>query len=195
MLKLKLNVKERGYVVNIPGLPAFRTPGKVDITNYKLPLILSILNNLGIKEYEISSADEKGEMVYTKKDLEINMKKDKSEIDISKIDERFNKLEKILYLLAEKESKKVIPEEQITKKLNTLEALTKKLLEKEAVQNIVYTNSKDKGNPTIEEIDDSFIPEININDLKLKGESTKTVDGDTESAEKAADMLSRLGGK
>jgi hypothetical protein len=194
MLKLKLHVKEKGYMVEIPGIPPFRSPGNVDITNIRLPLVLTTLNNLGVKEYEISSKDEGIETIYTKKDLEMKKKKKENNMDLSEINDRFNRLEKILYLLAEKDSKKSIPEEQITKKLNMLEVLTKKLLEREVVQNIVYTSSKE-GEPVIEDMSDSFVPTIDISDLKLKGESTKTVDGDIESAEKAADMLSRLGGK
>lgn len=194
MRKLKLNVKERGHLIEIPGLPAFRSPAKVDITNIKLQLVLTTLKNLGIKDYEITSKDDKEEIINTRKGFGGKEVTKNTSDELLKINERFDKLEKILSLLSEKDSKNTIPEEQITKKLNSLELLTKKILEKESVKEIIYSDKKSE--PIVEELEDSFIPDIDISDLKMKGETSKIkVEGDVDEAEEAAELLSRLGGK
>ena len=90
-------------------------------------------------------------------------------------------------------SEKRFSEEQITNKLNELGELTKKILEKESVREIVYTSSKEKSEtPIVEELDeDTFIPDIDISDMKLKGNLTESI-GELDDIESAVDMLSRL---
>ena len=187
---IKLNVKERGYVVTIPGISPFRTPAKVDITKVRMPLVVTTLNNLGIQNYEIIATQGDEKKIFTKKDFE-KPKKSKKQ-DLSKINERFNKLEKMLYTLVKKQSDKSPPQEQITNKLEELERLSKRILEKEAVREVVYTSSGEKDGPVIEELDDDkFIPDIDLSELDLKGSSSKKI-GEVDGAEEAADMLSRL---
>ena len=192
MITLKIN--EKGHLIELPGVAHFRSPAKVNISNIKLPLIITTLNNLGVRDYEIISREGDKEKIYTKKDFEKPKKKKKE--DLTKINERFNKIEKLLYALAKKDSKKHIPEEQITNKLKVLEELSQRILEKESIREIVYTSSKDTGKtPIIEELDeDTFIPTIDISDLKLKGGSSSEKIGEIEGAEEAADLLSRLKG-
>ena len=191
---IKLRVKEKGHMVHIPGAAPFRTPAKIDITNMKLSLVVTILNNNGISDFEITSTEDKERIVYTKKDFELTKQLEEPKQDLSEINDRFNKIEKMLYALSKKDSKKNIPEEQITNKLNALEELSKRILEKESVREIVYTSTKDRdGSPIVEELDeDTFVPEIDISDMELKGGSSAQTLGEIEGAEEAADMLSRL---
>jgi len=189
---IKLNVKEKGHILHIPGNAPFRTPAKVDITHMNLSMVITILNNNGITDFEITSTDGDEKRVYTKKDFEIGKEPPKQ--DLSKIDERFNKIEKMLYDLAKKKSKKSDPQEQITNKLNALEELSKRILERERVKEIVYTSKYDGDSkkPIIEELDeDTFVPEVDISKMELKGSSSEKI-GEIEGAEEAADMLSRL---
>ena len=190
---IKLNVKDRGLVIDIPGVSPFRTPAIVDISKVRMPLVITTLNNLGAKNYEIVASQGDEKKVFTSKDFV--KKKQKPQQDMSKINERFNKLENMLYaLLSKKQSNKVPSEEQITNKLVELERLSKRILEKEPVKEVVYTSSVEKDGPVIEELDDDkFIPDIDLTELELKGSSSKKV-GDIEGAEEAADMLSRLKG-
>lgn len=191
---IKLNVKERGHVVTIPGITPFRTPAKVDITKLRMPLVIATLNNLGINNYEIVASQGEERKVFTKKDFETKPKR--KEQDLSKINERFNKLENMMYaLLSKKQSNNFSSEEQITNKLRELEQLSKKILEKEAVKEIVYTSSEERKGPIIEELDDEkYIPDIDLTELELKGGTSSKKIGDVEGAEEAADMLSRLKG-
>lgn len=191
---ITLVVKEKGHMINIPGLAPFRTPAKIDVSHVKLNLIISSLNNVGIKDYEIVSKEDKKEIIYTIEDFEFPKKMEESSQDLNKIDERFNKIETILKnLLKKSSSKKTSSEEQITNKLNALEELSKKILEKESVKEIVYTSSKETSNkPTVEDLDDDlYIPNIYIDDMELKGSASEKI-GEVDDAEEAADMLSRL---
>lgn len=190
---ITLRVRDSGFVVELPGIASFRSPAKVDITNIKLAHVITVLRNLGVQDYEIISREGEKEKILTKKDFEKAKKKQKQ--DLSKINERFNKIEKLLYTLAKKESKKNIPEEQITNKLNALEELSKKILEKENVREIIYSSGKEMKTPVIEELDeDTFIPNIDLSEMELKGSSSEKI-GEVDGAEEAADLLSRLKGK
>jgi uncharacterized protein YfkK (UPF0435 family) len=188
---IKLNVKERGYMIEIPGITPFRSPAKIDISNVKLPLVVKTLNNLGVQNYEITALENGKTKIYTKKDFE-KPKKEKTE-DLSKINKRFNKIEEILYSLVKKQSNTSPSEEQITNKLEALEELSKRILEKESVREVVYTSSSDiKEGPIVEELDeDTFIPDIDLSEMKLRGSSSEKI-GKTEDAEETADILSRL---
>lgn len=189
---IKLNVKQKGHLLSIPGVAPFRTPAKVDITKLRLNMVISVLHNAGIDNYEIISKQGSNEIIYTKKDFET--KKEKKTDDLDKIDDRFNKLERMLLQLVRKpHSIKGISEEQITNRLNTLEELSQRILEKEIVREIVYTSSqKDGETPLIEELgEDTFIPSIDISDMELKGTSSKTV-GTIDDVDEAANALSQL---
>jgi hypothetical protein len=191
---ITLDVKEKGHMIEIPGIAPFRTPARIDISRVKLNLIISSLNNSGVSDYEIIAREDKKETVYTKEDFELPKKTKEASPDLDNINERFNKIEGILKnLLKKSTSKKSSSEEQITNKLNALEELSRRILEKESVQEIVYTSSKEKSvSPVIEDLDDDlYIPKIYIDDMELKGTASEKI-GEVEDPEEAADMLSRL---
>lgn len=189
---ITLMVKQKGHLLNIPGIAPFRTPAKVDITNTKLHLVVSALHNAGIDYYEIIAKKDKKEIVYTKEDFE--PKKEKKTDNSAKINARFNRIENLLFQLVQKKpSRKGISEEQITNKLKTLEELSQRILEKEIVREIVYTSSQKGGEiPLIEELDENtFIPSIDISDMELKGTTSKTV-GTIDDVDEVAKALSQL---
>ena len=191
---ITLIIKEKGHMINIPGIAPFRTPAKIDVSHVKLNLILGSLKNVGINDYEIVAKEDKEEITYTKEDFELPKKTGESSAELNKINERFNRIEGILKnLLTKSSSEKTSSEEQITNKLNALEELSKRILEKEAVREIVYTSSKEKSKrPVVEDLDDElYIPNIYIDDMELKGSASEKI-GEVDDAEEAADMLSRL---
>jgi len=191
---ITLIIKEKGHMINIPGIAPFRTPAKIDVSHVKLNLILGSLKNVGINDYEIVAKEDKEEITYTKEDFELPKKTGESSAELNKINERFNRIEGILKnLLKKSSSEKTSSEEQITNKLNDLEELSKRILEKEAVREIVYTSSKEKSKrPVVEDLDDElYIPNIYIDDMELKGSASEKI-GEVDDAEEAADMLSRL---
>jgi hypothetical protein len=178
-----LKIKKQGLVVNIPGVAPFRTPAEVDISNCKIHLVVLSLKNNGIDDFEIYSKEKK--QTYKKKDFEGRKTTD--------VEGRLNRIEKMIGKLNDKsDGKKENPEEQITNKLNLLEELSKKILEKENVREIVYTSTKDsdKG-PDIEELNDAFIPSIDISEMKLKGSSSEII-GTLDDIDEAANALSKL---
>ena len=92
--------------------------------------------------------------------------------------------------------------EQITDKLNKLETLTQKILEKDikVVERVVQQSVKKtkakkfEDEPEIEELDTTFIPNIDTSKMKLKGKSKKTVKQDKHDIDDSADLLSRIMG-
>jgi vacuolar-type H+-ATPase subunit I/STV1 len=185
-------VKDKGNVINIPGIAPFRTPAEINITNVKLPIVIATLHNCGITDFEIVSKKEDK----VKKETDNITIKQNGKVQLNKndnINERFKRIEKSLSkLITEKDSKKSLSEEQITKKLAILEELSKKILERELVKQVVYTSVKENINNPIEELDEEiYIPDVDISDLKIKGSSSQTV-GEVDNVEEAADILSRL---
>ena len=50
-----LKVKQKGHVVDIPGVASFRTPAEVDISNAEINLVIFSLKNCGIDDFEITT--------------------------------------------------------------------------------------------------------------------------------------------
>ena len=188
-----LKVKQKGHLLAIPGVAPFRTPATVEITSVKLNMVISSLHNSGISDYEIISKENKKEIIYTKKDFELPVKKEQAKPDEDLVGPRLGKIEKMLFELAKKERRKSTNKEQTINKFKVLEDLSKQILEKESVREIVYTSSEEdiKG-PIVEELDDEiFIPDIDIGDMELKGTLSETLEG-SDDLDEAADALSQL---
>ena len=188
-----LKVKQKGHLLTIPGVAPFRTPATVEITSVKLNMVIASLHNSGISDYEIIAKEDQKEVVYTKKDFELPVKKEQEQSDQDLVGERLDKIEKMLMELAKKERRKSTNKEQTINKLDQLEELSRKILEKESVREIVYTSSKESGEgPIVEDLDDElFVPDIDIADMKLKGSSSEVI-GTLDDVDEAADALSQL---
>lgn len=187
MVTLKLKIKEKGLVIEIPGLPPTRTPADINISNVDLNLVIAHLRKNGISNYEIVSVigDGTEQVVSIPQDLKKKVK-EKYPSDPS-VDKRFDRLESMMIdLLKQKRESKTNPnQEQITNKLDNLE----KLIER---QKYAVVPSTDSDEPKIEELDERFIPEIDVEGMSLKGDTGKIDLERDESADEAADLLSSI---
>lgn len=193
---ITLRVRERGHLIEIPGLAPFRTPADIDVSKVGIRKVIGHLKVNGITKYEIVAIDDKGDKeVYNQEDFTPKKKK-KKKVDPYKkqIESRFDKLEKMIMSLLSREKKgnEDLNKEQITEKLEQLEELSKKILDKE-VGKIIYKDTKEKH----KDKEARFIPNVDIEDLKLKKSSVKSLKQDQkEEIDDAADSLSEvLGGK
>ena len=194
---LILKIKEKGLFVEIPGALPTRTPAEIDISKCNLSAVDMYLRKNGIKNYQILSVAN-GEVKQPKPP-----KIPDASIDQKVINKRFSNLENMLAALLEKQlATKPEKSEQITDKLNKLETLTQKILEKDikVVERVVQQSVKKtkakkfEDEPEIEELDTTFIPNIDTSKMKLKGKSKKTVKQDKHDIDDSADLLSRIMG-
>ena len=196
---ITLKVKSRGHLVEIPGLPAFRTPANIDVSKADIRGVIGHLKVCGIEDYEIVAKSESGVVeVYKKEDFELSKKKDSDppELDRKEINKRFNKLEKMIAKLAQKKASKTDSEkEQINDKLERLEQLTERILEESLVKDVVYTKTIGEGKKAdnIEDLEDAYIPNIDVSDMTISSGGSKTLEQDSDDLEDSADLLAGLG--
>ena len=193
---ITLNIKEKGHLIEIPGMPSFRTPATIDISKGDIRSIVGYLKVCDINDYEIIATNQTTKEVYKSSDFnppptpKVVKKKDKQKINI---ENRIDKLEKMILDLSEKSSddseKKV---EQTTKQL--MEFQTQVL---HAIKNIHITNVSEKT--IMEELADEsesvdpFIPDINTEGMKIKSRGDhKTITKEDADTDAAADALSKL---
>jgi hypothetical protein len=177
-----LKVKEKGTVIDIPGTKKARSPADIDITKVNINFVTMYLRKQGIKNYEIIST--MGE----KQALPSSPKKRRAKKE--NFESRFNKLESLIVnLLGRKQSTPQPNSEQITNKLKKLEKLSEEIIRKQSSGVPVSTKSDE---PVIEELDDMFIPEIDIGGMSVKGSTTKTLQSDSDEAGETADLLSSI---
>lgn len=184
MNRIKLTIREKGRYVEIPGVAAFRTPATMDVTKIKLSILIQALHSCGVSNYELVSENEKGSVVYLGKDP-ITKLPEKKKVD-TQMDNRLERMEDLLLkLISDKTSQKGTNSEQITNRLNRIERMLKQ------GNKIVYKELGDK--PIVEELDDQYIPEIDISDMQISGNITKTLEKTSkEDIDSAADILSNL---
>lgn len=189
---ITLKIKEPGHTVAIPGLKVSRSPVTLDISKLDIRIVSMYLKTSGIEKYEIVAETPQGGMeTYTHKDFDV-IEKRKPEVDQSHLTNKINKLERMMEVLLSRELGKTSPDkEQINNKLDRLE----KLFKQGTIQVVDKTPARQEilkgGEPEIEELD-SFIPEVDISDMKLSSDNIKTVKQDDDGLEDAADMLSGL---
>ena len=184
MKKIKLIIKERGRFVEIPGLAAFRTPAVVNVSKIKLANLVQALHSCGINNYELVS----GDATYTQDDFKTVEKKEDSNLD-----NRLDKMEALLVqLISNGRGQKVASSEQITNRLARIERALKK------GSKVIYKETS-KESPIVEELDDQFIPTIDVSEMQISGNTSDIVEKTMKKdISDAADMLSSLtknGGK
>jgi hypothetical protein len=102
----------------------------------------------------------------------------------------------IVNLAAKKVSDPSNNKEQITNKLEKLELIAQKILDEANVREVIYTKTPGKiDEDNIEELEDAYIPEVDISDMKMVSTGVETLKQDVDDIEDAADMLSNLTGK
>ncbi|HUU87797.1 MAG TPA: hypothetical protein VMX17_08600 [Candidatus Glassbacteria bacterium] len=187
---ITLKIKDAGHTVAIPGLQVVRTPVTLDISKLDIRVVSMYLKTSGIDKYEIVAKTPQGlKEIYTNKDFDIvEPRKSEPKEDLNK---KFEKLEKMMEILLSRGVGNIIPDrEQINNKLDILENLLK-----DGIQFVDKTPARRKivkgDELKIEELD-SFIPEVDIGDMKLSSDNIKKVKKDDDSLEDSADMLSGL---
>ena len=189
---ITLRVKEKGHLLEIPGLAPFRTPADIDVSKIGIRNVIGHLQVNGITDYEIVAVSPQGDKeVYKQEDFEPKKKKKKVDPYRKQIEGRFDKLEKMISMLFNREmkGKEDSNKEQITEKLERLERISEEILKNHKVKGIIYRDVNKRD----EDVEDSFIPKIDIASLKLRSSSVKSVKQDQkEEIDDAADSLSKL---
>jgi len=147
---LKLIIKEKGMFINIPGVAEFRTPAEIDISKLNINSVISELKKNGINKYQIISGEiKKIENKTVKKNIVIKEKiiSNNQNVLLDKIESQqktINRIENIL-----------------TQFLNSDKSISTEL------------NKTIKKKRLIEDEIEEFIPEVNFNNLKIKGSTKK----------------------
>ena len=180
-----LKIYHKGLLLEIPGITPFRTPAEVDITNIGASLVVTHLRSQGISNYEIIAGVKQTK---PKKIIEPKIDPIKEEKDNEHL-ERISNLEKLLETLIDKiPSNTSSNSEQINKKLDTIEGL----IQSKSSEKIYITEERTKKEPVVDE--EIFIPDVNINEMKISGGSSKTTTKhDKSDIDSAADLLSKIG--
>ena len=192
-----LNIRERGHLIEIPGIPSFRTPATVDISKGDIRTIIGHLKVCDITDYEITATndiDGKQEK-YNAKDFSTKKPKkaikNKKKKPDKKTENRLDRLEKMIEMMYKKSADD--SPKKVEQTSNHMEQFKKDVLD--TIKNINITNV----NPKLvsEELEDEevapFIPEIDIKGMKLKSQGNiKTIKKDVEDTDDAADALSKL---
>lgn len=191
---IKLKIKKPGYTIAIPGLSPFRTPVDIDISDVDIRTIAMYLKSNGIDDYEIEATTDTGHVeVYTKKEFEGIDNIRKKDKQSKGIEDRFFRLEKrvekLIRLMTHKMSSKDTSDKEqiIDTRLEKIEDLLHHAFTR--VPSIV--RAKETDEPEIEELD-SYIPDIDISDMKLKSKEHRTIKQENKNAKDAADALSNL---
>ena len=184
-----LKVREKGTMVDIPGTKKVRSPTDIDITNIDINFVTMYLRKQGIENYEIIAITDKGKRVGLPSGT-ITIKKEKDGKWKDNLESRFNRLESmIINFLGKKQNNLHSNSEQITNKLEKLEKLSEEIIRKQFT-GVPLIQSTDE--PEIEELDEKFIPAIDIDGMSMKGSTIKTIQSDSEDADEAADLLSSI---
>jgi hypothetical protein len=191
-----LYIKEKGQLIELPGMAPFRTPAKIDISKIDIRKVIGHLKVNGIKNYKVIAEDKKGSKeIYTAKDFDVKSKKKKADPHKKEIYERFNRLESMIEALIKKEARNDNKkEEQITEKLNELEKLSKEILKREP--KTITTKDKVVGQKWDDDEEVTrFIPEVDIENMELKSSSVKSVKEEKKELEDNVDALSKFLGR
>lgn len=183
-----LKIKQRGLFIEIPGITPIRTPAEIDITRCNIAVVDTYLRKIGVVNYEIlSSSKNKGDSKQLDKVKE-SLKKKRRE------NKRITELEKKVEKLINQEETKP-DSEQITDKLALLEELTRTILAKGPViieKRINQVSKNISEEPIVEEMEDTYIPEIDTSNMKIKTGTEKTVKRDNTDLDDSADLLSKI---
>lgn len=164
-----LKIKEKGYYITIPGITPFRTPAEVDITSANLAIVVSTLHSNGIDKFEIVSDTPGKQSILTQRDFNIFRNVEKQEND----DKKYNDL---------------------TSQINELKGMIGKLLQRNVIEKreqiIERIIEKVPSKPVVEEVEELFIPDINIPNAKIKSK-TETISKEDDIFANV-DLLSKL---
>lgn len=191
---ITLIIKEKGHLIEIPGMTPFRTPAKVDISKGDIRTIVGYLKVCSINDYEIFATNQGNTEKYSAKDFNPDKPKKAVKKKVvkpdKKLNERMDRMEKMiekLYENSENDSGK-----KVEQKTNQTEMFQKQILE---TLKHLGKGGVDGTETDIEEEEDvaPFIPEIDVEGMKLNTQgNTKTIKKDREDTDDAADALSKI---
>jgi alpha-amylase/alpha-mannosidase (GH57 family) len=138
-----LKVKDSGFLLNLFGSKALRTPIEIDITKYDEKRILTELKRAGVTKYKIVNLDEEIQEVVKIKKKKIIIEDSTENIDNSK-----------LMIIIENQERSI---KEIKRMLEDI--IDNKEFEKETI-------ISKKKKISVEDEPEEFIPEININNMK-----------------------------
>lgn len=197
---ITLIIKEKGHLIEIPGMPSFRTPATIDISKGDIRTIVGYLKVCDIQDYEIIASNNSGKEVYSARDFNTTttrvVEKQKKPIKKDKtLEKRMDKLERMIQGLYNKppdDSGK--NEEQTTKQIEQFQNTVLDAIKKISVggPNVTETEGKSKHNIIDEEEPAPFIPDIDTEGMKLKSQGDHKTIKKEEGSDDAADALSKL---
>ncbi len=159
MKRKKLIIKDHGLYLTIPGLIPFRTPAKVDITKVGETIVLAELRKNGITNFKIVETEDIISTQKLKNKQEEKIVKNNDSLEDLK--NSINNIELLLRELLNRNSNVKDPStEKIEALLNDFLLSNNKKVEKDK---LIVKKSK------VDEYVDDFIPEINIDKIKIKG--------------------------
>lgn len=171
--------------MTVPGIPSFRTPVEIDVTKINIPILIQSLHSCGVEDYEIKTVSKTGVIKELSESIDIPKKKK----DNSKIDKRLDRLEDLLLSLVSKKS---------SQRSNSSEQIKNRLVKIESMIKSGRSSNKDIS-PIIEEMDEQYIPSIDVSNMQITGKTTEVIDKKSnQDIDNAVDLLSNLtknGGK
>ena len=202
---LILKIPQIGLVVTIPGVRPLRTPTEIDITNLDMNVVLSHLKMCGIDDYDIIEKTESGilysynkkkkvmvderlEEIFVNEEVEVEKemnlsKKFKSLFQDNDVSTRLDNIENMLKDL-------LIDKQNTNKDTNELLQLVEKFM-----SNKQKTTSRTRKKEKIEdETVDAFIPDVDIDNMKIKSD-IQSIKQDSNDKQESADLLSNLSKK
>ena len=163
---IKLIIRKRGFFVELPRIPPFRTPAKIDISKLNIGQVIAGLRQQGISDYEIIEGVDKPPK--RNKPTKTISKKGDSSIDLGEVHRRFDKIEGLLH--------EVIDTRSEVREVRTII--------KGSDTEIDFVDKEIEG---VEQ----FVPEVDVSGMKVRTSDFKTekLDGDIE---ESSELLSKM---
>lgn len=190
---ITLNIRERGHLIEIPGMAAFRTPAIIDISRGDIKTIVGYLKICDINDYEIIANNNKGVTErYNAKDFSTDgpkVKKKKDPNPNKAMVKRMDRIEKMIAGLYEKSSGD--SPKNTEQNTNQIEMFQKQILD--TLKHLNTGGSMDSVKDELEEEVEPYIPDIDIEGMKLNTQgNTKVIKTNKDDTDDAADALSKL---
>jgi hypothetical protein len=192
---ITLKIREKGHFIEMPGIPSFRTPANIDISKGDIRTIVGYLKVCDITDYEIVASNKDGREVYNAKDFDIIQTKVEkrvvNKLPDKKLIKRMDRMEKMIKKLCDISSNDST--KKIEQNINGLDSFREEMLK--AIKDINIKNVSDES--IMDELKDEevapFIPDIDIEGMKLRGQGEhKTIKKDNSNTDDAADALSKI---
>ena len=164
---IKLIIEKKGFYIELPKIPPFRTPAKVDISKLNLGQVTSELRKQGIKDYVILEGVDKPPKRNKKKKA---VSKNGTSIDLSGVHKRFDKIEGLL--------QEVMNTRSEVREVRTI---------------IKGSDTEVKFGDKEKEIEnvDQFVPEVDVSGMKVRTSEFKTEKLDSD-IEESSELLSKI---